>query len=425
MLDTKSVTDLIEQQIAKAVAEQVTAIMSNGKWLESIEEQITKHVQDRITARFSNISTVPDLVDTVKTSVNNLFEQGQIPGLANYVDQNKLVTAVDNSVQNLVETTIDHLVVDPQWLSKIENIVNRQMSLRLLQKLSGIDLNKLLVTEIDAGITRWQDRLISNFKTTGIVDQGVKEELIIGNNIVSVENNLVSKNAKVNDTLTVQNLIVKGQINTDNESWDELATKIAALTLELSSDQWREHLINKVLEGARTGGIDFKEVTLNGKPVIQDNAINIDITESNLQKVGTLRDLEVVGQARIFDTLAVINKRVGINTNQPEMALSVWDEEVSLLSGKLAKDQAYFGTGRKQSLTIGVNRQSSINIDPEGLTTVKKLRVDRHRVAFEAAVPGYSGTRGDIVFNSDPKPDTPFAWVCLGAFRWQPLKAAE
>lgn len=425
MLDTKSVSDLIEQQIARAVAEQVAAVMNNGKWLETIEEQITKHVQDRITARFSNISTVPDLVDTVKTSVTNLFEQGQIPGLESYVDTNKLASAVDNSVQNLVETTIDNLVVDPKWLNKIENIVNRQMSLRLLQKLSGIDLNRLLVSEIDAGITRWQDRLISDFKTTGIADNAKKQELVISDNHVSVENNLVSKNAKVDDTLTVNNLIVKGQINTDNESWDELATKIASLTLELSSDQWREHLINRVLEGARQGGIDFKEVTLNGKPVIQDNAINVDITESNLQKVGTLRDLDVLGQARIFDTLAVINKRVGINTNQPEMALSVWDEEVSLLSGKLSKDQAYFGTGRKQSLSIGVNRQSSINIDADGLTAIKKLRIDKHRIAFEPTVPGYSGTRGDIVFNSDPKPDTPFAWVCIGAFRWQSLKAAE
>lgn len=425
MLDTKSVTDLIEQQIAKAVAEQVAAVMNNGKWIDTIEDRITKHVQDRITAKFSNISTVPDLVTTVQNSVTTLFEQGQVPGLESYVDANKISSAVDNSVQAFVESTIDNLVVDSTWLTKIENTVQQQMSLKLLQKISGIDLNKLLVSEIDKGITRWQDRLITNFKTNGIVDRGVKEELIIGNDVVSIENNLVSKNAKINDTLTVQNLVVKGLINTDNDSWDELATKIASLTLELSTDEWKNHLVNQVLDIAKNGGINFSEVALNGKPIIANNSINSDIVESNLQKVGTLKTLDVSGQANIFDTLAVVNKRVGVNTDQPEMALSVWDEEVSLLSGKLSKNQAYFGTGRKQGLSIGVNRQASIDIDDEGLTAIKKLRIDKHRIAFEPVVPGYSGTRGDIVFNSDPKPNTPFAWVCLGAFRWQSLKAAE
>lgn len=425
MLDTKSVTELVEQQIAKAVAEQVAAVMNNGKWLTAVEDQITKHVQDRITAKFSNISTVPDLVTTVQQSVTTLFEQGQVPGLESYVDPAKVSMAVDNSVQAFVETTIDNLVVDSKWLTKIENTVQQQMSLKLLQKISGIDLNKLLVSEIDKGITRWQDRLISNFKTNGIVDQSTKHELLVADDTVSVENNFVSKNAKVNDTLTVQNLVVKGIINTDNDSWNELATKIASLTLELSTEEWKQHLVNQVLEIARSGGIDFSEVTLNGKPVITENSINVGITESNLQKVGTLKDLDVSGQARIFDTFAVINKRVGINTMQPEMALSVWDEEVSLLAGKVSKNQAYLGTGRKQGLSIGVNRQSNIDIDAEGLTSIKKLRVDKHRIAFEPSVPGYSGTRGDIVFNSDPKPDTPFAWVCVGAFRWQSLKAAE
>jgi len=425
MLDTKSVTELVEQQIAKAVTEQVAAVMSNGKWLNTIEEQITKHVQDRITAKFSNISTVPDLVSTVQSSVTKLFEQGHVPGLDSYVDANKISRAVDNSVQIFVESTIDNLVVDSTWLNKIENTVHKQMSLKLLQKISGIDLNKMLVNEIDNGITRWQDRLITNFKTSGIIDQSTKLELIVADDTVIVENNLISKNSRVEDTLTVQNLVVKGQINTDNNSWNELATKIASLTLELSNEEWKNQLVNQVLDIAKAGGIDFSEVTLNGKPLIAHNGINPTIIESNLQKVGTLRELDVLGKARIFDTLAVANKRVGINTDQPEMALSVWDEEVSLLSGKLSKNQAYFGTGRKQGLSIGVNRQSSIDIDPEGQTTIKKIRIDKHRIAFEPAVPGYSGSRGDIVFNSDPKPNTPFAWVCIGAFRWQSLKAGE
>jgi hypothetical protein len=116
---------------------------------------------------------------------------------------------------------------------------------------------------------------------------------------------------------------------------------------------------------------------------------------------------------------------VGINTADPEMALSVWDEEVTLVAGKLRQNHAFLGTARQQTLSLGVNRKAWLDIDTDGLVTVKNFRIDRHRISFATQVPGYSGTRGDIVFNSDPTDGQPFAWVCLGAFRWQPLKAVQ
>jgi hypothetical protein len=104
------------------------------------------------------------------------------------------------------------------------------------------------------------------------------------------------------------------------------------------------------------------------------------------------------------------------------MALSVWDEEINLGLGKLSQNQAFIGTNRLQSLAIGVNRTPMLEIDDKGMTTIKQLRVGRNRIAFEPSLPGYSGTKGDIVINSDFKADGVFAWICLGAFRWQPIK---
>ena len=48
-----------------------------------------------------------------------------------------------------------------------------------------------------------------------------------------------------------------------------------------------------------------------------------------------------------------------------------------------------------------------------------------HRISHDSQVPGWSGTRGDLVFNTSPGADRVFAWVCLGAHRWQTLKSAE
>jgi hypothetical protein len=119
-----------------------------------------------------------------------------------------------------------------------------------------------------------------------------------------------------------------------------------------------------------------------------------------------------------------LSRRIGINTRDPEMALTVWDEEVCVLAGKLSQDLAYIGTGRRQSLALGVNRKHHIMIDVDGLITVQQLRIDRWKIGHAAQVPGYSGTRGDFVLNHDPKPEAPFAWICLGGFKWQPLRSA-
>jgi len=132
----------------------------------------------------------------------------------------------------------------------------------------------------------------------------------------------------------------------------------------------------------------------------------------------------VIGDTDLADTVHVRSRRLGINTVDPEMALSVWDEEVAMVGGKFRQNHAFLGTARQQNLSIGVNRKAWLDIDTDGLVSVKNFRIDRHRISFAAQVPGYSGTRGDIVFNSDPNDGQPFAWVCLGAFRWQPLKAA-
>ena len=190
------------------------------------------------------------------------------------------------------------------------------------------------------------------------------------------------------------------------------------------TDEWRAQLVEQVIDLAKTKGIEFDQVMIEGKPIVDGSTLNSCITESSLTQVGELETLVVKGTTQLSNTVTVKNKRLGINTEDPEMAFSVWDEEVSLIAGKLSKQQGYLGTARLQNLAIGVNRIPQIELDADGTTTIKKLRLERHRISFGTQVPNYSGTRGDIVFNSDPKPSEPFAWQCLGAFRWVPLRSA-
>jgi hypothetical protein len=116
---------------------------------------------------------------------------------------------------------------------------------------------------------------------------------------------------------------------------------------------------------------------------------------------------------------------LGVNTSSPEAALSIWDEEVSVVVGKHKAKHAYIGTARDQTLSLGVNRTPYLDIDNTGLTTVKKLQVCVHKFGHATQVPGWLGTKGDIVFNANPGADRVFAWVCTGSYNWQVIKGAE
>ena len=220
--------------------------------------------------------------------------------------------------------------------------------------------------------------------------------------------------------------MVTGSINTDNHSWNSLSDRITEKTFNQLNTQWRASLVADVAEKIVNDGIDFKQVQIDGVKVVDADTLSRKITNSNLQSVGVLRDLTVAGEARISETLSVLKKRIGINTQEPEMALSVWDEEVSILAGKHKDKSAYIGTGRAQSLTLGVNRTPAIEIDVEGLTAIKKLRIGVHRISHGTEVPNYAGTKGDVVFNANPTiSSNVFAWVCLGSYKWKVLKAVE
>jgi len=63
-------------------------------------------------------------------------------------------------------------------------------------------------------------------------------------------------------------------------------------------------------------------------------------------------------------------------------------------------------------------------VDKDGTTWINKLVLGRNRISHSIEVPGYSGAKGDLVFNTAFVPGGTFAWVCLGAFRWHELKSA-
>lgn len=335
------------------------------------------------------------------------------------LDQNQIQLMVDDAIEQQVTALAEQLAQDPAWTRRIESLINQTVRDLTMQKLGLLDVNRVVRQRVD--------ETLSHIRTTafpGLVDQSTEVQVTIMDETTVVENKLTTRNLDVIDTVKVANLVVTGLINTDNRSWQELAQAVSQQTMEKLNLEWRQSIVDQVAEAIRTNGVDFAHVTIQGQALLVDGKFSTHIKESSLETVGTLRRLEVHGETHLNNTAHVLNRRVGINTAEPEMALSVWDEEVAVLIGKHKEKTAYIGTRGPQGVAIGVNRVAQLDIDAEGLTTVKKLRVGLHRISHNHEVPGWSGTKGDIVFNSNPT-DTVFAWICLGAFRWRPLRSTE
>lgn len=342
------------------------------------------------------------------------------------VDPGLVQRLVEQAVEANINKFVDQLCQDPSWTARVERLINQATVHETLTRLSAIDINPTIKHRVDENMKLFTDSILKNFASAGILDQANKNELTVMDDVVVVENCLTTKTLEVVESARIQNLSVTGSINTDNHAWVNLAEHISQQTLEKISSTWTDQLVDQVVQQIQEHGIDFDQITVGGNSLINGSQLAPTVTESSLQSVGVLKTLRVQGESTFNNnTVNVLNKRLGVNTETPEMALSVWDEEVSIVVGKNRSNEAYIGTNRDQGIAIGVNRKPQIEINTDGLTTVKKLQVGLHKISHAPQVPGWSGTRGDIVFNSNPGADRVFAWVCLGAYKWQVLKSAE
>ena len=426
MIDTDVITRMVEKQITNTVNEQVLAVLTSDDWIKPLEQKILQYTQDRILNKFANSTAMPEIIEAVKDSVTTLFAEGHIPGIDQFVNLTQIKLAVDQAIEQFIQIAIEQFSQDPDWQARVERMINQTVVHETMTRIGSIDIGPTIKQHVDERMAVFTDSLLKNFTSTGIVDRATKCELTVMDDVVVVENCLTANSIDAVDSVRVQNLVVTGSINTDNESWSALASDISQKTLDQLTETWNKDLVDQVVKQIQDHGIDFEQILVEGEKVIDGNRLSRAITESSLQSVGTLKTLTVRGEAKFNnDTLNILNKRLGVNTDSPEKALGIWDEEVSVVIGKHKLNQAYIGTNREQGVAIGVNREPQIEINIDGLTRIKQLQVGLHKISHATQVPGWSGTRGDMVFNANPGPDRVFAWVCLGSYNWQVLKSAE
>ena len=410
MFKEDAIEKLVQKEVKAQVAKQVTQAIDDPEWVLDLEAQIVKFVQDRIVARFSNISTIPDLIATVEASVEKMFKDGFIPNIENLVDTTLLTQAVDQAIERLVTKTVDGLVFDDAWMSKIHTQIAREAGDRVKRGLQEIDVYDTLKSVV--------------LDNTSLIHEDLDRELEIDNGIVVVKQHLsadtlnTESDANIGGALVVEgDLAVKGRISLSNPSFKELSKVIKDSALKsLKKDFIAE--TSKAVKEEIQDGLNVKTILLRGKPIVDNDTLSPGVTKSSIEELGTLKSLSV------GTDLSVANSRVGINTTTPTSALTVWDNEIVIDIGKRSQNTAHIGTSKAHELSLITNNQEHLTIDKDGLVSVNKLRVGRNRIMTHSGTPGWSGAKGDIVFNYNYKPGDPFAWICLGAFRWQELTSA-
>lgn len=424
MIDSESIARAVNEHIAKSVNEQVIATLADPKWLEKVERQLVMYCQNRLAGKFSNLESMPEIQDLIKESITDFFDQGKIPGIHKFISNEKIQQAVDQAVETQLFEVLDTIGNDPAWSRKINAAIQSGITEHIKRMIQNIDAKTLVRNTIVENLRHYQDI----FSLKGVQANAKATELTVMDQAVVVENELITRSMSVVDTAKTKNLIIEGDlavlgsINTDNHSWQNLSEDIAVKTMEKVSQRFLDGVKNAVLEQARTGGIDFTEVSIAGEKLINNDRLSGNVTRSSLVELGNLEKLKVAGETSLNETLSVKRRRVGINTDNPDDALTVWDDEVCIVAGKRRADTAFVGTLKPQNLEIGVNRQPAITVDRDGVTTIKKARIGINSISWANEPPGYAGTKGDIVFNQDFRAGRAFAWVCIGQYNWQEVK---
>lgn len=270
----------------------------------------------------------------------------------------------------------------------------------------------LKADQIAAGVMR-------NFESTGIQDKATSTQVTIMDNATVYENTLVAKELHIaGNTVIEGNLHLSGSIDKSSELFsDVIEASKSAIRGEMQTgilSGFRDDVLKKI----QTEGIAADVITYQNHRLVRDNALAPTVLYSNLQKVGALKELQVIGETLLDETLYISTKRVGVNTMDPAMTLDLWDQEVEIAAGKLEKDVAIIETPKNQTLVISANKNYNLVINTDGSVSVATLKIGKSCHTSSDVVPTQDLEKGHIVWNSNPSVGSSIGWVSLGGARW-------
>ena len=248
---------------------------------------------------------------------------------------------------------------------------------------------------------------ILNFSSTGIDDKSNKTEISIIDNHVVVNNQLSATVINATDQINAANVSVLGTLEIGNDIIDHGALK--QFVSDSCSDIIDEKLttVNELIEKTE---------------LISKDSIAPSVVNSNIRKLGNLNELTVLGDAKFSETVYISSGgKVGVNTEEPRGALTVWDEDAELSVLKTNKRTMFVGSTRLNDIELGVNNKASIRLQEDLVDIQTKVRIMGIKFSVSNSVPDYIGDPNEIVFVSTARENQPMFYLCMGGNRWRAL----
>jgi len=397
------ISNKVQQQVAAMIDQKITEVIDSldatsvlaTQLSEKLDRRLsqlpidTRSIEAQLTSRLDSVYT--DISGRVQAQSADAITQA-VNAQVNLIDFNVMCqNALTNAIQQQTFTYPDASIPG-----------------------TAIDQGRLLISgnNVTGGIIR-------NFGSTGIDDRAENCQLTIMDDVTVVENNLLTRDLTVKGTVTVEgDLNVTGTVPETSPLYTSI---VAAATnnVRTSLDQVVfKNYADMVFDQIKTDGLDLNAITLNGQKIVENNSLATMVINSNLQRVGQLKELQVQGEAFLSGTLYSTNQRVGVNTIEPASALSVWDQEVEIGISKQAPNVGMIGTPRNQALIVSSNGKNNMVANPDGSVTINQLNIGNVILASSAKPPSDTQPRGTIVFNENPTLGGPLGWVSLGNAKW-------
>jgi hypothetical protein len=410
---SKNTEDLVKQ-----IAEQVTT---------QIQSQLENIVNEAVNQRLQDLAKTSTLEEQILSRVDESIKSYQ-PAMSVFFE-NRIQSANDNIIRGMGDKANELIkdTVSTRLASVNVGSIAREYVIGFLdsnktnyifpeRSIPGIaiDRDSLVLPGdcIDGGI-------IKNFGSTGIDDKATTCQMTLLDDGIVFENTVYTRQLEVKgDAVIDGDLIIKGTIPADSATYQNLVRSISDNVKDTIGIDMLDQYQDRVFDRIKNEGIDLSKINIDGVTIIDGRRLTSAITESNLQSVGQLKDLQTQGETLLSNTLYVGNRRVGVNTMDPSTALSVWDEEIEIGIGKQKQNVARISTKRDQSLVLGSNNQDNITLASDGSAVIPKLQIGNVPFTSAPAAPSISSPRGTVVINENPTLGGPLGWVSLGDSRW-------
>jgi len=397
------ITAQVQQQVAVQIDQKISEIVANLDTTSILADQLSQKLDTKISQLPIDTKSLEAFLktrlDNVSSTLSAQIQQQSVESAQEYIAQR--VNNID--FKELCQSTLSLVMQNQTFRYPTSSIPG-----------VAIDTTGWTITgdNVRGGI-------ITNFGSTGIDDKATGCQLTIMDDVTVVENNLLTRDLTVKGTTTIEgDLNVTGTVPTTSPLYINI---VNAATNNVKSNLTRDlfsGFTDTIFQQIKEDGLDLNKITVNGETIIDGSNLGNKITYSNLQRVGTLRELQVEGESLLAQTLYSTRGRVGVNTIEPTQALSVWDQEIEIGFGKQSNNTAVIGTPRNQTLVVSSNGKNNLTLTADGATAVNQLNIGSISIISGSMPPNTDLPKGTIVLNENPSLGGPMGWVSLGNARW-------